>query len=436
MKKAIYTLTVFLTLAILESCCCVQGMPVCETKVIEDITNIGPNIDISQTEFIVTLTEKFEEVSDTLAVVEGFVKAIFDEVLVPDYCRCGDKTRIRFTSESPILDIETKVGGLGGGSGGHVEGDIQFSFTLSPEIGQIALQNKLDDFDEFIHGRSSRIIIAVIDTGMDLSKFNPGILYPNPDGVGCGVGASGWNFVDHDEDIQDDHNGVGHGTLVTKLISSQLEKEGISHQILPLKVFDAKGKGNYWNLVCAMDFLNQVQDNSDDAIAIVNASFGGSLGILEEGSTHSLKREIDRLRETAIVVTSAGNCNFNTDSRFFRHYPSGYSSKNILAVGGYEIKDNEVVVHNSSNYGRKNIDLATPYDQKLIITLNDGSILEEDLSGTSYSAAYTTFLLAKHIKEKGIFPIDAPQVRSDFLSTASTQSGHFSRCINKGRFMK
>ena len=436
MKKTICFLLAFLALTIFESCCCVRGIPVCETKVVEDITNIGPNIDISNTEFIVTLTEKFEEVGDTLAIFEGFVKAFFDEDLNTDTCPCGDKTRIRFTSDSPILDIETKVGGLGGGSGGHVEGDIQFSFNLSPETGQITVQNKLDDFDEFIHGRSGRINIAVIDTGMDLSKFNPGILFPNPEGVGCGVGQSGWNFVDNDEDIQDDHTGIGHGTLVTKLISSKLEKDGISHRILPLKVFDAKGRGNYWNLVCAMDFLNQVQENSGDAISIVNASFGGSLGILEEGSTHSLKREIDRLRETAIVVTSAGNCHFNTDSKFFRHYPSGYSSKNILAVGGYEIKDNEVVVHNSSNYGRKNIDLATPYDQKLKTTLNDGSILEEDLSGTSYSAAYTTSLLAKHIKEQGIFPINAPQVRSDFLSNASTQSGEFSRCINKGRYMK
>ena len=93
-------------------------------------------------------------------------------------------------------------------------------------------------------------------------------------------------------------------------------------------------------------------------------------------------------------------------------------------------------MHKSSNYGKRNIDMATPFDQKLTFPLNDGTQFQGDLKGTSYSAAYTSSLLAKHISNVGNYPINAPQTKDDFLNQALSQEGKFSRCIGGGRYMK
>jgi len=135
---------------------------------------------------------------------------------------------------------------------------------------------------------SSRIVVAVLDTGVDRTQSDlRGALVP------------GYDFVNGDLDPSDDH---GHGTLVSGIIGARANnRTGIagvcwSCSIMPVKVLDSKGVG--LDSVIAAGIVWAV----DHGARVINLSLGGP------GDTDDLEHAIAyAVQNNAVVVAAAGN---------------------------------------------------------------------------------------------------------------------------------
>ena len=202
---------------------------------------------------------------------------------------------------------------------------------------------------------SSDVVVAVVDSGVDVNHpdiaaniwTNPGEIAANgidDDGNGYIDDVRGWDFYANDNDPRDAN---GHGTHVAGTIAAAGDNAaGItgvswSAQIMVLRFLDAWGNGSTANAIAAIEYANEMGAD------IINNSWGGGAYV------QSLKDAIDA--SDALVVCAAGNSGNNNDS--FPHYPSSYSSANIIAVAASDQDDNRA---SFSNYGRFSVDVAAP----------------------------------------------------------------------------
>ncbi len=376
---------------------------------------------------------------------------------------CGDLSPILVTLD-PTFGIETKLDNLKKDTAeGGVEGDLNFSFNLLPnetpnEISEFTINPPplLEVFKkikpDFIS--QSNNVIAVLDTGIDLlGQYSTDntvteakkLIYQYNDVSGSEncllkYGGSGWNFVDNNSNFYDDNEGIGHGTLVTKTLTNELDLLGIvDYSILPLKVFDNKGKGSYWKINCAMAYLNEIQEKTQNLdgkgdIKLINASFGGSFDLLTVDDLGVMKSFIDSLENSALFVTSAGNCGENTDTAI-SHFPSGYTSKNIVSVGGYKRGENSSLKKDiSSNFGKESIDVAAPFtlNELAVIILGSGAGSAK-VEGTSYSTPLVSAKLFEILlKNPGAIPA---KVIQEFYEQPNTeQDGNLDNFFKESGF--
>ncbi|WP_276165532.1 S8 family serine peptidase [Zobellia alginiliquefaciens] len=287
------------------------------------------------------------------------------------------------------------------------EGDFLFDMTIEPikgyetkgAAGQIE-GNLISTITK------DRINIAIIDSGIDYGQpftddpFKKPYLYDTSNLTNCDNNITGWNFTDEGapNDILDFN---GHGSLVTKIITTQLDNKQYGYSILPVKAFKKNGEGSYWNVVCAFGYIQKVQAKGG-AIDMVNASFGKSIDKILFDPNSLLNTMIDELGQTgALVVTSAGNDGLDTDYGSKKHFPSGFASENILSVGGYKYNTSpyaRMLIHPDSNFGDISTDVAAPYDGWLV---SFGNTSYRDIEGTSFSTAYVTGVLGVTSIERG-----------------------------------
>ncbi len=231
------------------------------------------------------------------------------------------------------------------------------------------------------------ITIAILDTGLDSTRQEE---YPmwisasrEQSTDDCDLaGATGWNFVGNNADINDDH---GHGTLVADDVVETIEElakvEAMQggYELMILKVLDQHGLGNSFRGLCALKFA--IQKGAD----VVNISWG---------STHDVALDVryDPLYATIceanrLFVASKGNDGTKT----FNHVISDYPLPNLLAIGG----DNRIDFLNpaTSLFGASNQHphlLTAPHKR-------------DSFSGTSFSAAkvsgLASYLMDKHQKK-------------------------------------
>jgi subtilisin family serine protease len=202
---------------------------------------------------------------------------------------------------------------------------------------------------------TSDVVVAVIDSGVDVNHpdlaaniwTNPGEIGGNgidDDGNGKIDDVNGWDFYIGDNDPRDAH---GHGTHVAGTIAAVGNNAagitGISWsaKIMALRFLDAWGSGSAVNAIAAIEYAN------DMGADVINNSWGGG------GYQQALEDAIDA--SDAVVVCAAGNSGWNNDS--FPHYPSGYSSANIIAVAASNQDDTRA---SFSNYGAFSVDVAAP----------------------------------------------------------------------------
>ena len=202
---------------------------------------------------------------------------------------------------------------------------------------------------------SSAAVVAVIDSGVDVNHpdlqsniwTNAGETPNNgidDDGNGYIDDVNGWDFYVNDNDPRDAH---GHGTHVAGTIAA-VGNNGIgiagvswSAKIMPLRFLDAWGIGTTANAVAAIEYANNMGAD------IINNSWGGG------PYAQALKDAIDA--SDAVVVCAAGNSGRNNDG--IAHYPSSYSSTNIIAVAASN-QDDQLAWF--SNHGAVSVDVAAP----------------------------------------------------------------------------
>jgi subtilisin family serine protease len=140
---------------------------------------------------------------------------------------------------------------------------------------------------------SSKIVVAVIDTGVDAK---------HPDLRGALV--PGWDFVGNDADPADDH---GHGTAVAGVIGARSNNRagvaGICWRclVMPIKVLDSKGNGD--DTLIAAGIVWAVNHGA----RVLNLSLGGPGSSAELGNalTYAANKGV-------VVVAAAGNAGGTT----------------------------------------------------------------------------------------------------------------------------
>lgn len=283
----------------------------------------------------------------------------------------------------------------------------QFAFNFDA-VG--VLDNTITKVVDFNEG----ITIAVLDTGINYhyEGFSDVFLY-NSNEEACMDNNSeelfGWNFVENNNNPFDNHASM-HGTVVSHIITSNLDINAIPYQLLPVKVANQNGNINYFDALCGFQYATKKRN-----IKIVNMSFGWYNQDYE-----LLKKFIDIVQDEILVICSAGNRGQNNDD--ISHYPSSYESENILAIAGLSGSINNMDsppstgthgLSDFSNFGTNSVDVAT-ISENIPFLFNNETYY---YSGTSFSAAYASFYSAYTYQ----YGMSAQQLKNQVIA-ASTYS--------------
>lgn len=239
---------------------------------------------------------------------------------------------------------------------------------------------------------SSRVIVAVLDSGVDVTHpdlaanvwTNPGIGADGQDRDGNGFlgDLHGWNFVAGNGNVQADDARSFHGTHVAGTIGAiggnGLGISGHAPRVtlLPVKFIGKSGSG----------FTSDAIRGIDYAIAkgarIINNSWGSS-----SAGSRALSDAIGRARAAGVLfIAAAGNDGADTDAKAF--YPAGYPHDNIVRVAATDRADR---LAGFSNFGARSVDLAAP-GVSILSTKNGGAY--QYLSGTSMATPLVAGVLA------------------------------------------
>ncbi|PWU20584.1 MAG: hypothetical protein C5B49_04075, partial [Bdellovibrio sp.] len=206
---------------------------------------------------------------------------------------------------------------------------------------------------------SSDVVVAVIDTGVDIHHEDlDGSLWTNPgesgvvqtaackalpekvalarkdcnkatngvddDGNGFIDDVHGWNFVSNNSDLTDYH---GHGTHISGIVAAKAGNgKGIAGiapnaKVMMLKYFDPKVP-NTDNL---KNTINAIHYAVANGAKVINYSGGGIEFSADE------KAAIEEARKKGILfVAAAGNERSNSDHH--KYYPADYGLNNIISV--------------------------------------------------------------------------------------------------------
>lgn len=246
---------------------------------------------------------------------------------------------------------------------------------------------------------STKIVVAVIDTGIDIRHRDfESNLWTNAgetglDGNGKDKATNGidddkngyiddvhgWNFVSNNSSLTDNH---GHGTHISGIIGARggngFGISGVAPKVslMTLKYYDPKvpATNNLKNTIRAIEYA------IDMGATIINYSGGG---------TEFSQEEFEAIKKAEskgiLFVAAAGNERSNTDEPGKHYYPADYELTNIISVTAVNEKDTKVLP--SSNYGVRTVHLAAPGDQ-IYSTLPDNKF--GYMTGTSQATAFVT----------------------------------------------
>ena len=283
-----------------------------------------------------------------------------------------------------------------------------------PFFGQLWGMNRINAPLAWTSGVSSRVIVAVIDTGID---------YNHPD-LQSNVwtsprGTHGFNAIpgSNPDDPLDDN---GHGThcagTIAAVANNNIGVAGVNWdvKVMALKFLDADGSGDDFDAIKCIDFA------IENGARVLSNSWGGY------GDVPVLEEAIERAQSRgALFIAAASNDNKNNDGPD-PSYPSSYQTENIIAVMSIEPNGAK---SSFSNYGARSVDLAAP-GRDILSTFLGGDF--DSLSGTSMATPHVAgaaALLWGHPKYKDA---DWRGIKTALLQNVSKQNGLAGRCVTGG----
>ncbi len=217
---------------------------------------------------------------------------------------------------------------------------------------------------------SSSVIIAIVDTGIDLT---------HPDLNCADKLMTGWNFVAGNNTPNDDN---GHGTHVAGIAAACGNNgagvAGVAWgvRLMPVKVLDSGGSGYYSDIAAGITYA------VDNGAKVVNLSLGGA------GSSTTLADAVQYAHDHGVlVVAAAGNCAQggsacgNLSNPIM--YPAAYPT--VLAVAATDSGDNWASFSEHRSY----VGVAAP-GVSIYSTLRGGGY--GSMSGTSMATPYVSGL--------------------------------------------
>lgn len=224
---------------------------------------------------------------------------------------------------------------------------------------------------------TSELVVAVLDTGVDLS---------HPDLQGSFV--QGYDVVNRDDDPSDDH---GHGTMVAGVVAARANNGlgGVGAcsrcSLMPVKVISGNGSGN------AADVAEGLRWAADHGARVINLSFTLS------GPDENVAQAIEYARARSIVIVAAAGNAGTADVTFPASYPG------VVSVAASDAADAR---YDWSSYGSW-VRLAAPGCN--LTTAAGGSY--GDFCGTSSATAFVSGLA-------GLARSLAPSVSADVIGDA------------------
>ncbi|MBN1309699.1 MAG: S8 family serine peptidase [Chitinispirillaceae bacterium] len=234
-----------------------------------------------------------------------------------------------------------------------------------------------------LHRGTKRIILAVIDTGIDYLHpdlaanlwRNPGEIPGNnrdDDDNGFIDDLYGWSFAEGNADPIDRFY---HGTHVAGIIGAVANNgrgiAGIMHSVSIMAVKGLGDSGFGWSSSLIAGIYYAV----DNGARIINASWGG--GGRMEAMIDALAYAESR---GVIFVAAAGN--YRRDNDVSPFYPASYEGSNVVSVAATDTKDSLAWF---SHWGRESVDLFAP-GVDIFSTVLRGDYAPE--TGTSMAAPH------------------------------------------------
>lgn len=280
---------------------------------------------------------------------------------------------------------------------------------------------KIDDCWNYCDfSRTTQIVVAVIDTGVD--DNHPDLInnfYKNSDGDI--IGTRFFNNGETDQSFDDDN---GHGTHVAGIIAAECDNTigiaGVTRnnavKIMPVKVLNKYDDGYYgYNKDIALGIRWAVDNGAD----IINLSLGGPSPDSE--TTNAIQYATDN---NVLVVGAAGNSDYNQ----FVEYPG--ADKNVLCVGAID-KDLDLASFSSyktdESYpmkagGIRGVDLCSP-GVSILSSYDDNSDTYQDtyrkISGTSMSTPLVAGIAALIMQQIPMYKNKPKIVRNVLLQSAT-----------------
>jgi subtilisin family serine protease len=273
---------------------------------------------------------------------------------------------------------------------------------------------------------ASSVVVAVLDSGMDLShpdlspniSVNSGEIAGNgidDDGNGFIDDRRGYDFVNNDANPTDDHL---HGTHCAGTIGARGNNSegvvGINWQVglLPVKVLDNNGDGFLSDVAAGIEYA------ADRGAAVINLSLGS------ESYSQTLQNAVSyAATQGVLIVAAAGNDGTNND--VVPIYPASLTSNAIMAVAATNSSDG---LASFSNFGAISVDVGAP-GVGIVSTVPINSY--GTLSGTSMAAPLVAGLAA--LVKSANTSLTAAQIKDIIMNSVDQVSSLRGKTVTGGR---
>ncbi|HKV42496.1 MAG TPA: S8 family serine peptidase [Blastocatellia bacterium] len=283
----------------------------------------------------------------------------------------------------------------------------------SPEYNSQSALDKLDLGQAHVHSTGKGVVVAVIDTGVDITHpALAGHLWLNPspnDLAGFVDDIHGWNFVDDNNDISEvaprkpAKSIAGHGTFIAGLIALMAPDA----QIMVLKAFPPSGVTNAFIVADAVRYA------ANHGASVINLSFGGSVisPVLADAIADAKDRGV-------FMAAAVGN-----DGEDVSIFPA--NSTDVTGVAAVDAND---ALAPFSNFGT-DVAVVAP-GVNVVSTFPGGNYAK--WSGTSFAAPLTSAEGAL-ILSSDLYTPDVDGLIKETAVSVDTENVAFAGELGKGR---